>query len=305
MVTIAKAIDRAESMRLRGHLAATGDRMHCSSIGAFTVKDTSLKARRGHMVTPDWLLAAIAEASDEEDLEEGDCLRLLVETTANGAKDAENQIASAESWTSICRNLGLLNRKEPDAQNSSDDEPPTLEHSISAQLEMGLKKSLEAAVSGALYHSQAPAETEAARLEALEDYKQVKDAIVDCLGDLNDDACGPFVLELLLQLVVRDWPGHEGNEMVPGGAAALVCSLLWSYRGWDSPIGRRLIRRLCVVFNHYAADGILTRTAFIQLCNDAGWVTKRDLSAKNARWWKTFSSVCGEETEVVPSSGNL
>merc|ERR1712216_394458 len=140
MGIISKAIDRAESMRLRGHIAAAGDRIHCSAIGSHTVNNAHLRARRGRQgLTPDWLLAAIAEASDDEDLESGDCLRLLSEVTAAGMgvqQEAEDLIFSEDSWVSMCRSLGLLNRHEVDVQDSDDDDDE-LAHPDKAHLAKG------------------------------------------------------------------------------------------------------------------------------------------------------------------------
>lgn len=334
---IAKAVDRAESIRLRGRYAAVGDRTHCNSFGIQVgqVGRPTVKQRRGlGGLTADWLLDAIGQASDDEGLEEGDNLRLLAEISSFQPDDREAEDFATgsgdsrfidDSWVSICRNLGLLSRRVSDDEvdkvsrqvsgASHEAGDPLRQISLVRQISEASPVSLVRQISDAsnggdplrrisldtvamVQASDAIArgpEDEERQLEAVDEFDKIWCAMSELVGDLHEASCGPIILEVLLQLVSRYWPGHQPDEVVPGGSGSLVSALLWYHCGWDSPLGRKLVRRLCHAFNRYMEEGVLSKAGFIQLSTDAGWVTKRDISSRCDRLSKAFDDVVGDE----------
>jgi len=60
---------------------------------------------------------------------------------------------------------------------------------------------------------------------------------------------------------------------------ALICDILWRRCGWDSPVGRRLLRRLRQVFHNYAKNGELSQKAFLRFAEHAGFAQVRGTRA--------------------------
>eukprot|EP00931_Biecheleriopsis_adriatica_P102940 TRINITY_DN77845_c0_g1_i1.p1 TRINITY_DN77845_c0_g1~~TRINITY_DN77845_c0_g1_i1.p1 ORF type:complete len:944 (+),score=208.55 TRINITY_DN77845_c0_g1_i1:116-2947(+) len=94
---------------------------------------------------------------------------------------------------------------------------------------------------------------------------------------------GPLVLELLLQKrAARRYArkASYGEEVTPEEHASateeLLLELLWSTFGWDSPPGRRLLRRLCRAFTRIitSSDEGLSIAGFNRLCGTAGWTLR-------------------------------
>merc|ERR1712054_652518 len=147
-----------------------------------------------------------------------------------------------------------------------------------------------------------PAENDDKMEDSADDYDRMFAAIHDIIGYIDEDTHAPIVLELLLQRAAQTWPGSARGEVVPGSSGALVSSLLWQHCGWDSPTGRKLIRRLCMAFNRYAEQGVMPKESFIQLAQDAGWVTKRDMSARFSRLAQAFTDIVGSDSQSAEFS---
>jgi len=303
-----------------------GDRLHLNNLyrgtaGLETVTRSSMlhetfkkrPVRRGKDgLTADWLLATMSENSDDENLEEGDAVRLLAEviadegmshqhhnpTHARGSTFKEHKYdygaLTEESWLHVCNTLGLLRATRerydsPFDASSKQSSPP--------------EASSPAEPSGELPDRPSSADAREARVALQELEKQarltftfVQEFHLRCTHWDNslEPAFAPLVLETLLQKTVFDNTGHiSGADVVPGGSGALAASILWEYLGWDSPIARRLIRRLSVVFLSYSSDGVMSRHAFLRFCRDAGWIAPHQMNESAKRFSNAFTRVCG------------
>lgn len=291
LLEIVSAVDRSESLRLCGGLTFGSDKIHSHRYTRRENDDTPL-ARRGLAgLSSEWVVGALTETSDDEGMQVGDSVRMLSAyaiAAVEGKAPAEGDPSlpptgpglTQAAWLSLCHQLKLHARVGVWAAESHVTIAPS-----------DPEEELELEVD--------PAEV---RLSA-EFYDFVSDRIC-ALADNRSSAsvCSPILLELLLQLEAAQERIDGSSTKRVTSASALVSCLLWEVFGWDTPVGRRLIRRMCQVFNEYADYGNMAVTDFIKVCSDAGWVTNRDVSAKHARFVRAFSTVANG-SEQVPFHG--
>lgn len=79
------------------------------------------------------------------------------------------------------------------------------------------------------------------------------------------------------------------------GDSGPSAQVLWTLCGWDSPRGRRLLRRVCRVFDRYCGGHEMSRQAFHKMCVDASWASSRD--ARTARVAEIYDRALAERGE--------
>jgi len=238
LMTVASAVEKAESLRLCGGFAITMD--VCNHL-----PDKLVKPMRGHeAVTVDWLTRLIEAKEEDTLLEAGDIVRLIAHRAAQ-----EQFLTSKED--------GDLFGEEERDQPVFNDEVWGKFFWQHAEV-FPLKDNYPALAFVAAAKAVLP--------ENARSYFEVS----------YGGAVGQIVLELLLQRQVA-LAGEKSETTEEKNLAQSVeelCSeLLWRLFGWDSPQGRRLIRRLSRLFFRLTATSNeeLSKPSYLRLCADAGW----------------------------------
>jgi len=113
---------------------------------------------------------------------------------------------------------------------------------------------------------------------------------------------GALTLELLLQKEVahrvRSNTGKVENsdlhwrvEIIESSMQDYLPELMWQVMGWNTPAGRRVLRRCSFAFFQLTAEtkNEMTRKGFLRLCHEAGWDSKfRSKSASDAFFGSIF-----------------
>ncbi|CAE7225707.1 cep41-a [Symbiodinium sp. CCMP2592] len=113
---------------------------------------------------------------------------------------------------------------------------------------------------------------------------------------------GALTLELLLQKEVahrvRSNTGKVENsdlhwrvEIIESSMQDYLPELMWQVMGWNTPAGRRVLRRCSFAFFQLTAEtkNEMTRKGFLRLCHEAGWDSKfRSRSASDAFFGSIF-----------------
>jgi len=233
-----------------------GNRLQCHGSHAAGSDSNHLSCQRGRRgIGPEWLMAALTEVTNDDPTESGDTVRLLAQVAMEGVT---NQPLSKEAWCGLCQHAKLLERWKKA-------EKPEVECAKQ------FHEAEEAVLAG---------------------YIGPNATVVGFVAERTRAVCAPMVLELLMQWVAAAEPWSlDGLEAVE----TLVGEILWERCGWDTPAGRRLLRRICRTFDRYAGgEEILSRTSFIKVCNDSGWSTERDHHAKHSRFSQVFTEAVGD-----------
>jgi len=285
MQRCASAVERGESCMLCGGMAAKGD--------VLSGPERRIKPRRGlDGVGSEWLLQVVTEVSDEDQLENGDSARLLAmileEQVVHGERRLLPQVHglppafSCEAWLHLCKRYGLT-------------------WHIAKELEKMAERKLLAGEEG----DQGPDEEEDPRFlpdPRIMRFVEAEEAIFQMYNGKEvpagaKGACGALVLEVMVQYMVADETVIVGGADHTPSVQVLINEFLWKDCGWDTPLGKRLLRRICRVYDRYAsgnAGGTLTKVNWFRLCNDAGWATSKDHATKNQRFDLIFRDAVGD-----------
>jgi len=222
-------------------------------------------------MTPGWVIAVLGEPVDDDYLEDGDSIVLLTKMAVNMARE---DTLTSRAWRHFSELMNVY--AEFVDQNL---ELPSLpgffggkrrRSSARRSSAGGSRRQSIVSVQEVDMASNHYEEADAALLRAMSDAPRV-----DTLWLRLHQSCCPLLMEALLQHAATVKYGSE-----PGGGDELAASLLWKLCGWDSPSGRRLIRRLFRVFDRYAQAGggglVLTQSGFLKLCTDGGLTSSRD-----------------------------
>lgn len=268
VMLVAAALERSQSLQLCGGLLVAGGRLQCLVAGG-SVDQMSPERRGRGGVSPEWLLAALAEVADDEHLELGDSVRLLERVAVHLVPEATETVITPQSWQLLCRNYNMPCCMTARSDHDGDDEDGACNTPI---------------------HNEVVEHVAAAFEVIMRTLTCQGSKVPQSVAASASTSCSPLVLELLVQCAAAVEPSL-------GGAEAMVGKILWQRCGWDTPVGRRLLRRLCRTFDRYAggtAGGTLSRTAFTRLCSDAGWATQRDHHAKHSRFIQVFDTAVGD-----------
>lgn len=240
---VARALERAESLRLCGGLASARDQLQCHWNRGGVGQVCALRTKSESKTIPgEWVVLALANVPDDDGLEVGDSVRLL-EHVATGLTKNPGTALTKQAFVTLCR------------------------VSTSVDTINGLENLFDAVVS--VFHQFG-----------------VDEFAMSC--------CGPLLLELLLQGVAHSSTSSKNAS----SCKELIGSMLWLHCGWDSPIGRRLLRRMCRAYDAYSSAGAMSNNEFFRFCHDAGLTTRRDVVDKHKRFNAAFTDLMGETEKL-------
>lgn len=104
---------------------------------------------------------------------------------------------------------------------------------------------------------------------------------------------GSLLLELLLQGIFHRTSGMQSAAKKRNPKELLGC-LLWHHCGWDSPIGRRSLRKLFRAYDAYTSGGQMSSDEFFRFGHDAGLTTRRDIVDRHKRFSTAFRELMGD-----------
>lgn len=276
LLLVASALERAESGRNGGGQMILRDRLCHDERRVVSPGGTTHRPRRNGRggLSSEWMVSTLAEVSDPDRLEAGDAVRLLAVLAAENAYVGQAPpVMNAAAWSSFCNEYSLSDRSASRRHSKGFEELNYGE----AMLERPDNKE-------ELIYTEA----EEALLQGLSSIYAAK------FANFSRAAAAPLVMEVLLQGIM---------SQTINGTEALAGEILWRNFGWDSPVGRRLVRKLCRVYNRYAsgsAKGSMSKAAYLRLCADAGWATQKDISGKQLRFATIFDDAVGN----LPPDGN-
>eukprot|EP00929_Paragymnodinium_shiwhaense_P074580 TRINITY_DN38179_c0_g2_i1.p1 TRINITY_DN38179_c0_g2~~TRINITY_DN38179_c0_g2_i1.p1 ORF type:complete len:851 (-),score=155.92 TRINITY_DN38179_c0_g2_i1:225-2777(-) len=280
------AVERFESLRKMGPNPQAGLDAICLRLSRQGAEEElgAPPRRSRENITADWVIAVLGEPIDDDHLEDGDSVRLLTHLmTAMSSEDRLTEVA----WLFFCRVMRLYRRGD-----ASNDQPATAIPRRSSWCDtpsaLGGPRGRRSSLAGSKMDSEVGAEDDR---EALARYQEA-DAVLRsaALSPLSSRACCPLLTEVLMQHAAQHKYGSaSGDEM--------ISVLLWRLCGWDSPSGRRLIRRLCRIFDRYAqaGGGGMTKSGFVRMCIDGGLTSSRDKDLP--KFQQLYVSVVGSEKE--------
>jgi len=260
---VAESVERAESLALCGGFALTLDVCRAQSSDLLS----PLRPLHGsEAISPAWLKRVFETHEDEVNpYELGDELRLLVQCLAHQAAGAafEEEIDSpaweftAEAWAHFCRTCLGENADGSDATAFAE---------VTHHLILGNGQP----------------------------------------GDVSyKPMLGALILELLLQREVAtrvrsstekvdNSDLHWRVEIINSSMQDYMPELMWQVMGWNTPAGRRILRRLSFAFFQVTSTtkNELSRKSFLRLCQQAGWDANfRSKSAGDAFFGSLFDDV--------------
>merc|ERR1719282_225480 len=247
------AVERAESMRLCIGAPSTERQLQLNS------GDGISRQRDLAGIESGWLVEAIAETNDGDNLELGDSVRLLTHVVTQESHDDSIQsdlAITGDKWVSFCTMCS-----------------PFLNINAETLMEEGIEWIHE--IEEAVLH-----------------YFIGKNAkVAGPVADMARGACSPLLLEILMQ---RMFAYVDDGSTVED----LVGEVLWEHCGWDSPQGRRLVRRLQRIFDRYTSGHKISKASFVKLCSDADLTSHSNSSLKTAQLCDFFNEVAGDKHMV-------
>lgn len=325
MMKVAVAVERAESLKLCGGTSALEDKLLVSSLRfseTVTASNSNglMPAQRGlNGIDAQWLLSALADTGQDlpDTLESGNVLRLLAICASEiGGLEVDNATSPAVGGPAARVPLPAVASSEVESRTTGEggtakDDPdnngaePQKFHFTVNTLSRFVKWYGPPLTTGGNRKLSprsttlpAPLGWASANKSGLHDPFRVvtlyKDArsefMATCLDfcetldeetvDLTLTLCTPMILEVVFGQILSVSPYVDMDSM--------VSDILWKICGWNTPVGRRNLRRLCRVFDRYASSHEMSRAVFLKICTDAGWANLRDLSCKSSRFNEIF-----------------